>query len=330
MRLARDGGVELDRHPARDRRQGHPARATPTVGGDAARRKNHVLATSTRRAAGRSSGRSRPPPTPGTTGRGRRGRSAPRSSSAPPSSWPARGARRSTRRRCSASRRPCTRPRSTRPASSSTSGAGTRTSPSACTPSSPFPPRARGTGVEFGPLEGFVFAVTPFNFTAIGGNLTTAPALMGNTVVWKPASTAALSAYYVMRLLQEAGLPDGVINFVHGRGFGGWAIRSSRATLGRRALHRLDRRVPGHLERDRQEHRALRAVSAARRRDRRQGLHLRARVVRRPSVLRRAGARRVRVPGPEVLGREPRLRAVPKWLWNTETVKRASARCSPV
>ncbi len=72
--------------------------------------------------------------------------------------------------------------------------------------------------MEYRPLEGFVFAVSPFNFTAIGGNLTSAPALMGNTVVWKPASTAALSAYYVMRLLQEAGLPDGVINLVYGQG----------------------------------------------------------------------------------------------------------------
>jgi 1-pyrroline-5-carboxylate dehydrogenase len=72
--------------------------------------------------------------------------------------------------------------------------------------------------MEYRPLEGFVFAVSPFNFTAIGGNLTSSPALMGNTVIWKPASTAALSAYYVMRLLQEAGLPDGVINLVYGRG----------------------------------------------------------------------------------------------------------------
>jgi 1-pyrroline-5-carboxylate dehydrogenase len=66
------------------------------------------------------------------------------------------------------------------------------------------------------PLEGFVYAVTPFNFTAIGGNLPAAPALMGNTVIWKPAATAMLSAYYVMELLKEAGLPPGVINFVPG------------------------------------------------------------------------------------------------------------------
>ncbi len=70
--------------------------------------------------------------------------------------------------------------------------------------------------MEHRPLEGFVYAVTPFNFTAIGANLPTAPALMGNTVVWKPAATAALSNYFVMRLLEEAGLPPGVINFVPG------------------------------------------------------------------------------------------------------------------
>jgi 1-pyrroline-5-carboxylate dehydrogenase len=72
--------------------------------------------------------------------------------------------------------------------------------------------------MEYRPLEGFVFAVSPFNFTSIGGNLSTSPALMGNTVVWKPASTAALSAHYLMRLLQAAGLPDGVINLVYGSG----------------------------------------------------------------------------------------------------------------
>jgi 1-pyrroline-5-carboxylate dehydrogenase len=72
--------------------------------------------------------------------------------------------------------------------------------------------------MEYRPLEGFVFAVSPFNFTAIGGNLTASPALMGNTVVWKPASTSAYSAYFLMRLLQEAGLPDGVINLVYGPG----------------------------------------------------------------------------------------------------------------
>jgi 1-pyrroline-5-carboxylate dehydrogenase len=72
--------------------------------------------------------------------------------------------------------------------------------------------------MEYRPLEGFVFAVSPFNFTAIAANLTTSVALMGNVVVWKPAGTAMLSAHYLMRLLQEAGLPDGVVNLVYGSG----------------------------------------------------------------------------------------------------------------
>jgi 1-pyrroline-5-carboxylate dehydrogenase len=69
---------------------------------------------------------------------------------------------------------------------------------------------------DYRPLEGFIYAVTPFNFTAIGGNLPTAPALMGNTVLWKPSATAMLSAHYVMQILIEAGLPPGVINFLPG------------------------------------------------------------------------------------------------------------------
>lgn len=72
--------------------------------------------------------------------------------------------------------------------------------------------------VQHRPLEGFVFAIAPFNFTAISGNLPTSPAIMGNTVVWKPASSAVYAPYYFMKLLQEAGLPDGVINFVPGSG----------------------------------------------------------------------------------------------------------------
>src|SRR6476469_2945545 len=70
--------------------------------------------------------------------------------------------------------------------------------------------------LDYRPLEGFVYAVTPFNFTSIAGNLPTAPALMGNTVIWKPASSAMVSAHYIMKLLEEAGLPPGVINFVAG------------------------------------------------------------------------------------------------------------------
>lgn len=69
--------------------------------------------------------------------------------------------------------------------------------------------------LEYRPLEGFVFALTPFNFTAIAGNLPTSSALMGNTVVWKPAYTQVLSAKVIMNVLQEAGLPDGVINLIY-------------------------------------------------------------------------------------------------------------------
>ncbi|MGE0464048.1 MAG: L-glutamate gamma-semialdehyde dehydrogenase, partial [Vicinamibacterales bacterium] len=70
--------------------------------------------------------------------------------------------------------------------------------------------------VDYRPLEGFVYAITPFNFTAIGGNLSGAPALMGCTVVWKPAATSLLANYYTYKLLEAAGLPPGVINFVPG------------------------------------------------------------------------------------------------------------------
>jgi 1-pyrroline-5-carboxylate dehydrogenase len=85
--------------------------------------------------------------------------------------------------------------------------------------------------LEYRGLEGFVYAITPFNFTAIGGNLPTAPALMGCTVVWKPASSAILSAYYIYRLLEEAGLPPGVINLVPGD-----AVTISNALLAHRDL----------------------------------------------------------------------------------------------
>jgi 1-pyrroline-5-carboxylate dehydrogenase len=72
---------------------------------------------------------------------------------------------------------------------------------------------------DYRPLEGFVYAITPFNFTAIAGNLPTAPALMGNTVVWKPSVTQTFSAYLTMQLLEAAGLPPGVINLVAGDGY---------------------------------------------------------------------------------------------------------------
>ncbi|HEU5059714.1 MAG TPA: L-glutamate gamma-semialdehyde dehydrogenase [Kofleriaceae bacterium] len=106
------------------------------------------------------------------------------------------------------------------------------------------------------PLEGFVFALTPFNFTAIGGNLPTAPALMGNTVIWKPAETQTLAAWYTFLVLEEAGLPPGVINFLPGPGvvlapaavdhpdFAGIHFTGSTAVfqdLWRRAAGNLDR-----------------------------------------------------------------------------------------
>ena len=82
----------------------------------------------------------------------------------------------------------------------------------------PFSPEGMHNSLEFRPLEGFVFAIAPFNFFSIGGNLAAAPALLGNTAIWKPASSAIYSSYYIMKLYKEAGLPDGVINFLPGSG----------------------------------------------------------------------------------------------------------------
>ena len=82
----------------------------------------------------------------------------------------------------------------------------------------PESPKGQLNRLQYRPLEGFVFAVSPFNFTSIAGNLSSAPAMMGNTIVWKPASSAMLSGYYLMQLFKEAGLPDGVINFIPSKG----------------------------------------------------------------------------------------------------------------
>ena len=95
----------------------------------------------------------------------------------------------------------------------------------------PISDRAMWNQLDYRPLEGFVYAVTPFNFTSIAGNLPTAPALMGNAVIWKPAASAMLSAYYIMKLLEEAGLPPGVINFLPGD-----PVPISDALLGHRDL----------------------------------------------------------------------------------------------
>src|SRR5436190_6423481 len=95
----------------------------------------------------------------------------------------------------------------------------------------PFSAAGTWNQMDYRPLEGFVFAVTPFNFTAIASNLPAAPALMGNTVVWKCASSTVYSNYKMARILEEAGLPPGVINFVPGD-----AEAISSAVLGHRDL----------------------------------------------------------------------------------------------
>jgi 1-pyrroline-5-carboxylate dehydrogenase len=82
----------------------------------------------------------------------------------------------------------------------------------------PYSPKGFWNRLEQRALEGFVFAVTPFNFTSIAGNLPTAPAMMGNVVLWKPASSTVFTGYYLMKLFQAAGLPEGVINFIPGSG----------------------------------------------------------------------------------------------------------------
>jgi 1-pyrroline-5-carboxylate dehydrogenase len=95
----------------------------------------------------------------------------------------------------------------------------------------PISDRSMWNQVDLRPLEGFVYAITPFNFTSIAGNLPTAPALMGNTVVWKPASSAMLSAWYLLQVLEKAGLPPGVINLVSGD-----AVMISQVALAHRDL----------------------------------------------------------------------------------------------
>ena len=153
------------------------------------------------------------------------------------------------------------------------------------------------------PLEGFVYAITPFNFTAIAGNLPTAPALMGNTVVWKPSPTQQLAASLTMDLLEEAGLPPGVINMLPGDGLDVSKVALDPPRPGRHPLHRLDADLPAPVAHRRREHRVVPLLPAHRRRDRRQGLRRRAPERRPRRAARRADPRRVRVPGPEVLGR---------------------------
>ena len=163
--------------------------------------------------------------------------------------------------------------------------------------------------LEYRALEGFVFAVTPFNFTAIGGNLPTAPALTGCAVLWKPASSAVYSAWHVMQLLQEAGLPPGVINFIPGSGaeVGDPVLNSPdlsgiHFTGSTDTFQRMYRTVAGNLAR-------MKHYPPHRGRDGRQGFHLRPRLGGRGSPGRGGGPRRLRIPGTEVFSGLPDVRA---------------------
>ena len=129
----------------------------------------------------------------------------------------------------------------------------------------PISPAGNYNRSEYRGLEGFVLAVTPFNFTSIAANLPTAPALMGNTVLWKPASSAVYSAWWVLQLLEAAGLPPGVINFVPGpgRSVGDPALASP--DLRRTSLHRRHLHLPGDVADHRREPAALPDVPAHRR-----------------------------------------------------------------
>ena len=158
------------------------------------------------------------------------------------------------------------------------------------------------------PLEGFVYAITPFNFTAIAGNLPTAPALMGNTVIWKPSPTQQLAASLTMELLEEAGMPPGVINMLPGDGLEVSKVALASPDLA--GIH-FTGSTPTfqHLWREVGNNIAeLPLLPAHRRRDRRQGLHRRPPVGRPRRGAYRDDPRRVRVPGPEVLGRVARVR----------------------
>ena len=155
--------------------------------------------------------------------------------------------------------------------------------------------------MEYRPLDGFVLAITPFNFTSIAANLPSAPALLGNTVVWKPSPTQQLSAQVSMALLEAAGLPPGVINMVTGNGqavsrvalthpdLAGIHFTGSTATF----QHLWATVGAGIAE--------LPQLPAHRRRDRRQGLRVRPSVRRPRRAHHRADPWRLRVSGPEVL-----------------------------
>jgi 1-pyrroline-5-carboxylate dehydrogenase len=158
------------------------------------------------------------------------------------------------------------------------------------------------------PLEGFVYAITPFNFTAIAGNLPTAPALMGNTVIWKPSPTQQFAAHFLMLLLEEAGLPPGVINLLPGDG-----VEVSKVLLNHPDLAGIhftgSTPTFQHLwSQVGVEPGVVPVLSADRGRDRREGLRAGPPVGRPRCPAGGTDPRLVRVPGSEVLGRLARLR----------------------
>ncbi len=163
--------------------------------------------------------------------------------------------------------------------------------------------------LEYRPLEGFVYAITPFNFTSIAANLPTAPALMGNTVVWKPASSAMFSAHYLMQLFEAAGFPPGVINFVAGD-----AATISNVLLSRRDLAGVH--FTGSTDVFNGIWKTIGAsascvplVPSHRRRNGRQGFHRGAPVGRHGRACDGHRSRRLRIPGAEMFGGEPGVRA---------------------
>ena len=163
--------------------------------------------------------------------------------------------------------------------------------------------------MDWRPLDGFVTAITPFNFTAIAGNLPTVPALMGNTVVWKPTPTQQVAAHHTMRLLEAAGLPAGVINMVTGDGLAVSRVALTDPDMASLHLHRLVGDLQDPLAHDRGQPRPVPQLPADRRRDRRQGLRRRPPVGGPGAADHRARPRRLRLPGPEVLGRFASIRA---------------------
>ena len=183
-----------------------------------------------------------------------------------------------------------------------------RISRRSCTREQPISTHGCRNQIDYRPLEGFVYAVTPFNFTAIGGNLPTAPALMGNTVIWKPASSAMLSGYYILRLLEARG-PAARRDQLRARRCGADLEHPARLAGPRRhSLHRQHRRVFNSMWKKVGENIGrYRVVSAHRRRNGRQGLHRRAPVGGSAGGGGRDRARRVRIPGAEVLRGQPRV-----------------------